>query len=323
MACKLGQRAEAEGKCPPGETCSDRTPSGLAFIGARAFNNADGDRLLPTAIGGNQTISTLYADSPHEPYVAGFEAKLIDSSIAMIESDESTSIVLRGVSEGTALLRLLEPRTNKLLDRVEIAIAPIAKVSLRPQELGEVALEPWAVLTGSRALLGVMLLDRDDGQIVDESLEVSAHAAEIARRAWDLYEVTPTASDSVSLAVRAGGGLFLTSAQVVSSIDDIVQRSPSLPAGLPTTVKLGRATEICFLARSTVSTVVGATWTFQASNAITIARRSETPAESSPVSRPRRAPPSCVTVSGTKLGPATLHVTAGNHGKMFNLVVGE
>lgn len=324
MACKLGERAAAHGQCPPGETCSSRTPSGLIFVGAHTFNGAKteaGEDLLPTAVGGKQTVSARYADPPFAPYVAGFEAKLFDSSVATIESATPTSIVLRGESEGAVVLRLLEPGTNQLLDRTAIVSAPIARVSLLPQEFREKSADDtsWGVLAGSRAVLGVLLFDQSNHQIVDEALNVSASAAEVARQTWDLYEIMPQNSFSVSFAVRAGGRAFVVDARVVSSIGNIVQKSPAGPEGTPISVKVGQdPAELCFLAMDHFLVVAGATWRFEPSEAIVIA-----PRESAAPGGSRWEPPNCVKISGKKPGPATLHVTASGYRKTFNIVVNE
>jgi hypothetical protein len=324
LACKRGERAAAGGHCPPGETCSDRTPLGLMFAGAHSFTLADLSEILPTAIGGRQTIAVHYADEPQEPYVAGFEARVINSGVIALESADGSSVILRGMAQGNALLRLLEPRTNKLLDRVEITTAPIAQVALLPREFGYGGQKEhdakWAVLAGSPAELGVLLLDQNNNQIVDEALTVSAHAATITRNAWDVYEVTAVYPDSVSFAVRAGGRQFTAEAQVVTSIDNIVLKSPDVPEEKPITLKRGAKSEgLCFLAKLGGVTVTGGRWSFQPSETVSI----ETYEESDwrPWYRKLWTPPSCVLLSGQEAGPATLKVTAGNHQKIFKLVI--
>ncbi|MDI1432854.1 hypothetical protein [Polyangium sorediatum] len=330
VACdeQIGDRARGSGTCPPGETCSERTPTGLAFIGAHAFSDTKGGGLA-TALGGTQTLSIRYPEPPYDLYVAGFDAMLIDSRVAAIESSGPATVVLRGVSEGRALLRLLEPGTNKLLDRYKIKVAPIARVALLPRELQDenADVARWKVLAGSPASLGVLLLDRNDQQLVDEGLEVRAHAADVVRHAWDLFQVTVVAASQnrVMLTMRAGGRPFLAAVDVASSVDGIVLRSPAAPEeGHPIAIKRGApGTQICFRAALEKTTVVGATWQFSPGETVSIEPPALPSEEDAPWDVQPWTTPGCVTLSGKELGPATLGVTAGTYYEMFNLVVVE
>ena len=327
LACKQGERAGARGQCPAGETCSALTPGGLGFAGANTVNEAGKDKLLPTAIGGTQTVTAYYANPPLVLYVAGFDAKLVDSRIATLESPGPTSLVLRGVSEGKALLRLLEPGTNKLLDRTEITTAAVARVSLIPRELWYEGVglpaEQWAILANNPAEIGVMLFDADNNQVIDESLDLQTHGAEVARRAWDRFEIRAAATDSLSIVVRAGGHPLGASAQVVSSIDDIVKDRPTSEGATPLKLKVGGTrTAFCFLAKSASTTVVGAQWTFEPSESVTITSP-EPPSDTPPWEAPPFTRPSCVTLTGRLAGRATLKVTADYYNRTFDINISE
>ncbi|MDC3961110.1 hypothetical protein KEG38_45215 [Polyangium jinanense] len=326
LACKQGERAEANGKCPIGETCSDLAPTGLVFVGAHTVNDADEELLLPTAIGGTQTVTVYYATEPNVAYVAGFDATLVDSRIATLESTGPTSLVLRGASEGEALLRLLEPGTNKLLDRVKIASTALARMSLIPRELRseKVEADQWAVLAGNPAELGILLFDSNDVQVVDEGLDMHVRGADISRRAWDRYEVRATSQADLSITVRAGGQVSTMAARVASSIDDIVLNLPDTSEGAR--IKLTRgasATTFCFLAKSEGRTVVGAKWKFEPSETVVAARPEPSSEDAQPWAAPPWIPPSCVALSSVTTGRATLKVTTGNQEETFDIEVSE
>lgn len=318
LACRLGDRASAGGRCPPGEICSDRTPDGLVFIGASSFKDHRRPVFLATAVGGKQTISARHPTDPDFPlYVAGFEARLVDSRVIAIDSATPTSVVLRGVGEGNALLRLLEPGTNELLDRVEVEAAPVAWISFLPRELRDEdeGTSRWAVLAGGSPALGVLLFDQDDRQLVDEGLEVTAHTVDISRQAWDLHAFTAPSAGPLWLTVRAGGRSFTVPVPIESSIDDIQARAPGITEGRPVTLKIGAIGKtVCFVAMSGSTALVGARWRFQPAAGISVTRPT--------LHEPEIwAPPGCVTITGQALGPTTLRVVASDHRKTFDLVV--
>ncbi|MDI1478526.1 hypothetical protein [Polyangium sp. y55x31] len=326
LACKQGERASAKGQCPPGETCSDRTPEGLNFIGAHTVNDADTADLLPTAIGGTQTVTLYYAGSPNVPYVAGFEARPVDSTIATLESQSLSELVLQGATEGKTLLRVVEPGTNALLDRVEIKTAAVARISVIPRELRYETVTPtqWAVLAGNPADLGVLLFDANNVQVIDETLDVRAHGAEISRRTWDRREVTAPSEGSLTLMVRAGDHREPVEVQVVSSVKDITRKpQDSTEQPGPIEIQVGAAAEtFCFLAKSDDKTVVGAPWGFEPSENLSIARPSP-PSDTHPWDAPFWSPPSCVALAGAKVGTATLKVKAGDSDKVFEVSIRE
>ncbi|MDI3289193.1 hypothetical protein [Polyangium sp. 15x6] len=318
VACKYGERAAAKGQCPPGEICSDQTPNGLAFAGAGTFNNAEKETLLPTALGGIQTVNVYYPESPYAHYVSAFEPKLVDSRVVAFESSGPATIVLRGVAEGNTLLRLLEPGTTKLLDRVLVSAMPVARVALLPRELENEDPDNanWAVLVGNTAAIGILLFDANDRQVVDEALEVRAHAADVSRHAWDIYGVRVASEERVTLAVRSGGRFYSADVRGAKSIDDIVEQTQET-SERPITVWPGSTgTMLCFRAKSGDTTVVGATWRFWPSELVTIER----PDASEP---PSWQSPSCVKLVAKEAGRASLRVKAGDHEETFALEVPE
>ena len=303
-----GERARREGGCPAEEICSDRTPKGLWFRGPRRFGT-DVHMFCPTAVGGKQTLTALYADEPHNPYVAAFQARLTDRSIFSVDA-VPPEIEVRASSAGKAMLRLLDADTSKLLDRIEIEAAPIARISLAPYDLPTPNTR-WALLVDGRAPLALTLQDKDNRVLADETASVAAHGAQITQEAWDRYRVSAPYAGQVSFAVRAGGEPFFQNVEVIAKIQDITLDSQENMASKPLQVKLGKATTtLCFTARSGEAKVAGATWSF-----------TPTPGVGANPAAPPEGLTSCVTLGGTAPGAAKLAIEASGFSKTFDLVV--
>jgi hypothetical protein len=311
-----GERAGSleSGECPSGETCSDLTPKGLFFVGAPASDSILGAGFNRTAIGGTQTVTALTAQGANAPpFENAFTATSASPDVISVDAVTPPKVVVRGVAEGTSLLRLIEPGTTKLLDRVEVEVAKVAKVTLLPRGLVVVKEEaaPWALLAGSTASLVVRLTAEDEKRLVDETTELTPASGAATRQAWDLFEVTAPTSGEASFQIKAGGESFTATAPVVSAIEEIAQApTPSTPDA-PAQVTLDATSTLCFLARSGGAAVDGATWTFVPSESVTL----------SEMKPELLSLPSCVSLRGMAAGPATLTVTASGITKVFDLMV--
>ncbi len=308
-ASEPGERARRNGACPAEEICSDRTPRGLWFQGTRRFGH-DVHLFLPTAVGGKQTLTALYADEPHRHYVAAFHAWTTDPGIFAVTASPP-EIEVGASSPGKAMLRLLDADTGKLLDRVEIEALPIARVSLAPFDLPTPGTR-WALLLDGHTPLGLTLQAQDDRLLADETASVASHGAEVTREAWDRYSVSAQVAGQVSFAVRAGSTPFFETVTVVSEITDITTDLPPSAARAPLQVKLGSsATSLCFIARSGDAMVAGAAWKLTPSMGVVAT-----------VTTPPEGLTSCVSIRATAPGDATLTVEAGGFHRDFALAVG-
>jgi hypothetical protein len=307
-ASQPGERSRRDGACPAEENCSDRAPKGLWFQGPRRFGH-ELHLFTPTAVGGRQTLTALYADEPHRPYVGGFQARITDRAIFDVAASPP-EVEVRALSAGKAMLRLLDVDTDKLLDRIEIEAAPVARMSLAPYDLPTSATR-WALLLDARAPLGLMLHDKDNRLLADESTSVTSHGADVAREAWDRYSVSAQYAGQVSFAVRAGSAPFFETVQVVSEIKDIAADPPEIGATKALQVKSGmNPTSLCFTARSGDAMVAGAAWRFTPSTGV----------EAS-VKAPPEGLTSCALLRATAPGKGTLTVEASGFHKDFPLVV--
>jgi hypothetical protein len=318
-ACTVpGQRAaDVDGACPEGETCSDLTPEGLFFSGSTASDSVFGAGLLPTAVGGKQTMTALSGEVDERPPFEGdFDAKTADPSVATVDAVDPPSIVVRGGAKGTSFLRLLEPGTAKLLDRVEIQVEPIDHIKVLPRELVLDESETGALLAGSSVPLVVRLFGAGEKRLADETIELSPASGEAAGKAWDLFEVTAPPSGEASFEIKAGGGSFTATAQVVSAIDGItpVFGDEMTPESLP--VSLDDDSILCFMARSGATAVAGATWAFKPSEGVKVSDEAAQVLSLSNL-------PNCVNLHGMTAGKATLEVTAGGLAKTFQLTVSK
>ncbi len=311
-ACALpGQRATT-GECPEGEICSDLAPDGVYFLGAPFSDDIGEGGLSPTAVGGTQTVTALSGlDTTSPPFAESFDAVTADPEIAKVGLVTPPSLVLHGVSEGNTLLRLLEPGTEKLLDRIQIHILPATRLTIYPRELAYLidGQSPWALLAGSTPEIVIRLQDSEGFRVVDESLSVEPSGDVVMQTAWDLVEVSVPNSGELSFQGMATGLPFLVKASIVTSVDAI-KPSPSLGnLTEPESVPLGGEGFYCFYAESGGTAVAGASWTFTSSAGV----------EVSPQDTERWA--SCVGIKGLVEGPATLDVEASGFKTSFQLEV--
>jgi hypothetical protein len=317
--CTLpGQRALHDGACPVGETCSTTTPDGLFFLGATTSDSIFGGGVAITAAGGTQTVTAVTGTGTGSPPFDGdFTAATTAPGVLTVDLVTPPSVVVRGQAGGTSLLRLLAPETGALLDRVEIQVEPISKVSLFPSDLVFLELAaapdlrnaPWALLSGigASARIVVRLHGAGDDRLVDEGLALTPAFGAASRGAWDLFEVDTPSPGTVSFSIQAGGASFPVEAQVFDGIDDIVAVPLAFGAD-PTQVSVSQDALFCCLAQSGGTPVAGAAWNFNGSANLTVKPEPS-------IGR------SCVSVQGKTTGMATLTVTAGGVEKTFDLTV--
>lgn len=122
-----GERAET-GQCPPGEVCSDATPSGLRFHGP-----SFGDEFLSseavevTAVGGTQTLrveqNALFS-GPMPPFVAE-----VTNTAFRVTGVVGDNVTVQADAQGQSTLRILEPGTGDLFDRIQITALPMTRVT--------------------------------------------------------------------------------------------------------------------------------------------------------------------------------------------------
>lgn len=279
----------AFGGCPTDEMCSDWTPAGLYFAGARLADFDAPFGVPPTAIGGHQTVHVLEtADFEGPEYVSTFDAVSTDPAVFQVSADHSGPIDVEGVGAGTAYLRLLEPGTSRLLDRVDLRVEPVARIELAPR--GVLVSTDWALLASSTADVAVHLRDASDDLVVDEGTTVSG--ADVMRTlAWDEVEILAPAAGSTTVHVEAGDTAADVDVPVVDHLDSIDSSATE------TELEVGEVSTYCFEPRTDGVFVAGVEMSFSVSG------------DASVVSDPA-IPSWCVQVTGSAEGSATITVTA-------------
>lgn len=250
-----GERAQ--NGCPDGETCSPDTPNGLAFEGADfgdMINLDQGPKV--TAVGGTQRIKLLDGGTLAELQIS-FDAKSAGPAFT-IDNVLTPYVSVRGAAEGDAYLRIVEPGTDLLYDRVSLDVDAVARATLVPTDMAFL-LDPamsddppaeWALLEGVAPIAVVVrLFDAENERLVDESLDLTADAdAAVTRTLWDSYELLPDPVPSVAFDLAHGDGTITPfDLQVVGGIDAIsFVATDSSPADPNAPILINTSTTYCF-----------------------------------------------------------------------------
>ncbi len=316
--------------CPEGETCSPDTPYGLYFGGAplgdSIFDRVDGPQT--TAVGGVQTI-TVFANSRADPFTLPFDAAASSSALEIAElAPPAVRVRATEVDSGT-YLRILEPGTDLLYDRISLAAEPVASVGLSPagdylatdiylpadQATDGVGL---AVLAGATSELVVTLNSSGGWRLVDEEIEVvSSSLAGLARdpERWDVIRVAPTAPVDGRIKVTAGDGIpHPVSLRVVAGADDI-RGVEGWFGGMPRAqMALDHTANLCFRATNQGDAVLGASWSYAGSDRLAVGEVVSPLGDREPVDN-------CVEVTPLALGDAALTVSASGATVVFLIEV--
>jgi hypothetical protein len=304
--------------CPEDEMCSDATPDGLFFLGSQLADQPLGRMApLPTAVGGSQRIRVVTGASSGSPaFALPFVAASAGSELA-VGSVAPPEVTVLGLAEGETYLRIVEPGTNLLYDRIALRVEPIARAELRP--LGHVlpgsdddfAADPaaaWALLAGGQETIVVRLHDAAGERMADErlSLGVGAGLTAMAQESWDTLRVGASSPGDRTLVVRGGDNAVRDGVvSVVATVEDIVSvAAAGAAAGTDTPGAAGMDVSYCFRATSGGVLVAGAAFTFTATGGAT--------------TRPGAAP-NCVVVQSPIPQAVTLTVSAGTVTREFSL----
>lgn len=282
--CTLAGERSQTGNCPPGETCSDKTPNGLALLGTKLGDNPLGPmQPLATAVAGTQQLTVVTGATGGAPaFTLPFDATTTSPSLAVTDV-APPKLTVEGLAAGTSDLRLVEPGTQLLYDRLPLAVAAVATVDLRPLVYSVATSDAdfaansgagWAMLAGGTDDLLVRLGAGDGTRIVDQRMTIAATGSAFASGqmlAWDTLRVRAVGAGEGTLVVRTGDGT--THPQTVplaAAVDDVLWVS-ALGAVAPNgTAVVGAAPIYCFRAVSGTSLVAGATWSYTATFGLTL-----------------------------------------------------
>lgn len=202
-----GERA-GSGGCPEGEVCSEKAPSGLYFEGQMLYDEGE-DRLGPVLAGGRFDVSFFpsgYAlDGRWTVEVEGAEFRRSDGP--------EPGVVLYGIEAGTAVIRVLDPETGHLYDRLAIEV-----VALEDIEITNVLDPDSATLkAGCDSMIGIRMIAGDDRlRAFDQDLEVIVPEVDPDLLAWDCFHYSvPTNTTELTFEMEVAGEVWERSMPVV------------------------------------------------------------------------------------------------------------
>ena len=265
--------------CPPGEDCSDQTPDGLYFAGPDFADDwVQGIQLKRVAVGGTQDIRVQLGparaswgfDGPFDAITQEPEVEVTNVIEPMVE--------IRGVAEGNAWLRIVDPTNGDLFDLIQVSSLTVDELDVLPVELGtrDAALsgEAWGVLVGQPTSLFARLATDGGARLVDQSLSFTADSTLSPHRwSWDALEVDAQVAGGHSVTVVAG---TTTTTVNVLAVDDItgiaIVSARDLTLDEPVSFSDPLIAEhdhmFCFSAHSGPVRVVDPAWTFTSSGVI-------------------------------------------------------
>jgi len=195
-----GERA-ASGECPEGEVCSDKAPAGLLFQGQMLYDEGE-DRLGPVLVGGRFDVLFF----PEGYSLKGQWTAEVEGADHRIREGGEPGVELMGTEAGTAMLRVIDPETGHLYDRLSIEV-----VELEDIELTNVAEPGRATLkAGCEEMIGIRMLSAGGSlRAFDQNLKVRAPDVVADRFAWDCfrYMVPPDATE-VTFEMEAAGEIW-------------------------------------------------------------------------------------------------------------------
>ncbi len=297
-----GERA-ATGDCPPTEDCSEVTPDGLYFRGAPL--GGVGQSVKRTAVGGTQTVTVLIGRSSETrtEFLQPFEAT-VDPPLA-VEPRQQAVLELTAEAVGQGYLRIANPDSGELFDRVLVRAAEIDRVSLAPLDYPSDAL----LYAGGQTVLVARLQSEADDRLVDEGIEFSqGGAATIARSDWDLITVSDVSPGPLEFAVTTSAGeSYDFELEAVDAIDELVLE-PIDGFEFEEEIAVNEVALLCFAGRLGGVPVAGLDWHVEVDG----------PVEVSPF-----LSDSCFSAEGEAPGEATIVVSAAGESVEVDLRIVE
>lgn len=268
---QLGERA-VSGECPAGETCSSATPGGLTFTRTHATADMPLELVVGTipraiALGAKQQLRF----APHgDGALVAVDAKVTSAAFSA-RLDGAEQVTLEGESLGKAHLRITEAGTELLLDRIELAVRPIAQVWIGPQEPAPKS-PTYALLADGSAPLAAAPVSPEGAWLADDGLSIlglPSGTQQTTVRGAD-GERMWTARSSIGLA----GSVALT---IASSVDSVGLRAAfemdkEGVAKLDAPLEVNDAVFVCGTAIAGKVPLLGGNYTFTASPNVTLDR---------------------------------------------------
>jgi len=225
-----------------------------------------------------------------------------------------STVTVSSNGAGQGYLRLFEPGTKLLYDRISLTAETLVEIGAGPVEAFPffymaAPKKPWVLLASSAVML-VASLQGATQRLVDESivLGVSGDAAVLEESsAWDTRFVTVGAAGSVTFSAKTTyGPQVQTTIPVVQGADSIALVDSELGDPEDLTIPLGGYGYYCFRAFSNGNPIAGVTLEL-------------TP--SSEVSASAELWPGCIQIIGEKVGLAEVKVAVAGAEMVLELQV--
>jgi hypothetical protein len=309
-----GDRAES-GHCPAGEVCSPDTPSGLYFKGpgfADVFLNYD---VRPTAVGGQQTIQISPAGLFE--HLENFDAESTEPAFS-VSRVAPPEVTIQADAAGSAYLRIFEPLTGALYDRLMVSSREVETIEVEPivfeSSFDDDPLYP-PLYWGGDALPWIARLYGGSSRLVDETLtfggDGTTNASVTQLGLWDLAEVTPTGG-AFTISVGAASGSGVTgegSAELAYEVDYILA---DVDMPVPETHNASELLSLCFAAYFGERRILGIPWEYTMTGP-----NGEEPELSSPA----LLQANCVVIQAGTAGVWQLDVIAGNVTESYEITM--
>jgi hypothetical protein len=231
--------------CPEGEVCSDATPYGLSFGGPDFGEDIFSDQGPPkvTAVGGTQTID-IYG-------LGGLPYDATGSDHFDVVANADGSVTVTGTAAGSGYLRIVEPGTGLLYDRILLRVDEVATASVIDGAFffpTTEADEPRVYFAGGVHPLVIALHADDGGRLVDDNLAFTLPAGwSTDPGRWDRFTSGPgVGAGTFPVPVSLSGGATATAA--LPLVDDVDQLDAVPNFGPEQGVRVGSTRTLCFRA---------------------------------------------------------------------------
>ena len=273
-ACTGGERANT-GKCPAGETCSDKTPYGLYFIGEDLGDIPAFGAPYATAVGGTQDIALEYEPHSTDPVVPlDLPFTTDDDGGAGITVDHHTgsTVTIRGAGNASNYLRILDASDGTLFDRKQLTGAAIESIGLVSTDPAANALVPAGMpvaWTGGDRTFVVALWGEVQGssgpqpaRLVDQRMQLAMTGAD--RPSWDELHLQNVPPGTYQVSVQAGDRpAQLLSLLISDQADSVAAVDP------PASIAPAGSVHVCFAGTVQGHFLFGLHWTYVVDGATT------------------------------------------------------
>ncbi len=252
---------DAPSRCPPGETCSAKTPHGLQFVGAQpvfsAWPNGSYTLVAPQIMkDGTDEIRLERVTDRDEPIdlALPYSAVSSDPTAISIEKTVGPVVTVRGHG-GSAFLRIVDPATGELFDRTwlvssppnEGAVVGTAERVTQVNSLDQVS--PSFVFATGTQTVGFSWVNDEmpRARLIDTSQGLALAGA--TQTAWDQLRIVTAAAGTYDVAQTVLGSTLSFPIIIVDHVENLAALF----------AKSGIA---CFAAYASGGFISGIPWTF-------------------------------------------------------------